>query len=307
MLCLGLAFLFTRIYNFEKKILLTDSISIDFLKKLSIISCIIKKKAYSHIVRNMKKLVTSLQKGLDILCCFGLDEETFSAQNISRRLNIPLSTTYRYLETLEERGFLTKDSDNENYRLGFMIFQVGNISSVQMNLVNVAVPHMKSLASLSGETVLLTIISGWKTLCIESIEASRLVKLTLERGSTLPLHAGAPSKILLAYQKDSFIEYFLKNVVLTKYTDGTITDEILLRKELLAIREQGYALSKEEVDLGASAIAAPVFYNNEKVVAGITVAGPTERINNENKLALIQMVKNAADRISYDLARRKIL
>jgi DNA-binding IclR family transcriptional regulator len=255
----------------------------------------------------MKKLVSSLQKGLDILCCFGFDEETFSARKISRRLNIPLSTTYRYLETLEERGFLTKDSDNENYRLEFMFFQVGDISSLQMNLVNVAVPHMKSLASLSGETVLLTIISGWKTLCIERIEASNRVKFTLERGSSLPLHAGAPSKILLAYQKDSFIDYFLKNVVLTKYTYNTITDPILLRKELRTIREQGFALSKEEVDLGAFAIAAPVFYNKGKVAAGIAVGGPAERVDNENKLPLIQMVKNAADRISYDFVRKEII
>ena len=255
----------------------------------------------------MGKLITSLQKGLNVLCCFGFDEETISAREISKRLNIPLSTTYRYLETLEERGFLAKDSDIGNYRLGFMIFQMGNISSLQINLINVAVLHMKSLASLSSETVLLTIISGWKTLCIESIEASRRVKLTLERGSSFPLHAGAPSKILLAYQKDSFIDYFLKNVVLTKYTDNTITDPTLLRKELQTIREQGFAFSKEEVDLGVCAIAAPVFYSKGKIAAGITVAGPAERINNENKPKLIQMVRDGANRISYDLAHKEFI
>ncbi len=262
----------------------------------------------SQNVRIMKRSVTSLRKGLDILCCFGFDEEVFSAQKISKKLDIPLSTTYRYLETLEEGGFLIKDPDNKNYRLGFMIFQIGSIISLQIKLVNVAVPHMKSLASLSGETVLLTTISGWKTLCIESIETSRLIKLTLAPGSTLPLHAGAPSKMLLAYQTDAFVDYFLREVGLTKLTDNTHTDPILLKKELQTIRQQGFAFSNQEVDLGVCAIATPIFYSKGKIAASIAVAGPAERINNENKLLpLIQMAKNASDRITYDLTHKEIL
>ncbi|MFH1122812.1 MAG: helix-turn-helix domain-containing protein, partial [Pseudomonadota bacterium] len=77
----------------------------------------------------MSKPIFSLQKGLDILCCFDDDHEVLSALEISERLNIPLSTTYRYLTVLVEKGFLAKDSDSNKYTLGYVIFQIGSIQS----------------------------------------------------------------------------------------------------------------------------------------------------------------------------------
>jgi DNA-binding IclR family transcriptional regulator len=249
----------------------------------------------------IKRPILSLQKGLDILCCFTFDDDALSAHTISKRLNIPLSTTYRYLETLEESGFLTKANDSNNYTLGCMGFQLGNIVAIQLRLVNTALPHMKSLASLSGETVFLVIISGWKTLVLETVETHRRIKLTVDPGSTQRLHAGAASKILLAYQKESFIDSLFQKVVLTKYTENTPTDPMVIREELRTIREQGFAFSCQEVDLGACGIAAPIFDGRGKVMAGIVAAGPKERFSEESKPRLIQMVKDTAKRISHDL------
>jgi DNA-binding IclR family transcriptional regulator len=165
---------------------------------------------------------------------------------------------------------------------------------------------MKSLSSLSGETVLLTVISGWEAICIEKVETNRLIKLSLERGSSLPLHAGASSKILLAYQEDSFIDSMFEKTHLTKFTDNTITDPIRLKKELKVIVKQGFAFSDQEVDLGARAIGAPIFDHKGKVVAGLTVAGPRERITNKNIPKLIRLVKEAAQKASYDLGYRAV-
>jgi IclR family KDG regulon transcriptional repressor len=249
----------------------------------------------------VKRAILSLQKGLDILCCFDFDDEALSAQTISHRLDIPLSTTYRYLETLEERGFLTKVNDSKDYRLGPTAFQLGNIVAIQLRLVNTALPHMKSLALLSGETVFLSIISGWRTLVLETVETRTRIKLSVDRGSILPLYAGAPSKILLAYQKESFIDSLFQKVVLTKYTENTPTDPLAIREELRTIREQGFAFSYQEVDLGACAIAAPIRVGKGNVIACIAAAGPRERFSEENKPRLIQMVKDTASRISHDL------
>lgn len=250
----------------------------------------------------MGKSVASLEKGLDILCSYDFAHEAFSAQAISERLKIPLSTVYRYIRTLEKRGFLTRKQDNNTYKLGLILLQLGNIVASQMKVLDIIKPHMESLASLSGETVLLNTIRGFESVCIEKIDTQRLMKVSLQLGSSLPLHAGASSKILLAYQEDSFVDSMLQKNPLTKFTKNTITDPILLRKELKIIREQSYAFSNGEVDLGAKAISAPIFDNKGRLVAGITVAGPSERINKQIKLKLIQMVKDEARRTSRDLA-----
>lgn len=178
---------------------------------------------------------------------------------------------------------------------------MGNIVLKRMKLVDVAVPHMKSLSDLSGETVLLTVVNDWDAMCIEKIETNRLIKLSLEQGSRLPLHAGASSKILLAYMEDSFVTGMFENVRLTKFTENTITDHNQLRKELKKIREQGYAFSDSEVDLLARAIGAPIFNYKGAIVAGITVAGPAVRLDNEYVPKVIDMVKDSAVKVSCDL------
>jgi IclR family KDG regulon transcriptional repressor len=252
----------------------------------------------------MRKPNLSLKKGLDILGCFSFDDHSLSVQQIASKLDVPLSTTYLYIETLEERGFLVRNSSGKNFKLGFMVFQIGNIVFLQMKLIDLALPHMKVLASLSGETVLLMMVTGSKALCIESIESDRLIRLSLKRGASLPLHAGAPSKLLLAHQTESFIESFLKRAVLTKYTENTTTDPETLKKELKVIREQGFSFSNQEVDMGDCAIAAPIPDESGKLVAGLAVAGPLERIE-RNKERMILWVKETALKITNDLSYKE--
>ena len=135
--------------------------------------------------------------------------------------------------------------------------------------------------------------------------------MSLEQGSSLPLHAGVSAKILLAYKKDSFVTDMFENVGLFMFTENTITDLNQLRKELKKIREQGYAFSNSEVDLMVRAISAPIFDYKGNIVAGISVAGPADRLGDEYVPEVIDIVKDSARKISYDLgykskAERKI-
>ena len=178
---------------------------------------------------------------------------------------------------------MVRNQETKNYELGFMLFKLGNIISSRMKLDEIVLPHMESLSALSGETVLLTVISGWDVVCIERVEAQRAIKLSLARGASLPLHAGASSKVVLAYQKDSFIDSMLKRAPLLRFTKSTITDPVQLKRELKKIRKQGFAFSDQEVDLGAIAISAPIFDHKGRVIAGLSVAGPRERISGKRK------------------------
>ena len=249
----------------------------------------------------MSKPIFSLQKGLDILCCFDDDHEVHSALEISERLNIPLSTTYRYLTVLVEKGFLAKDFDSNKYTLGCMIFQIGNIQSPQNRRLATIRPHLRSLASLTGETVMLTVIRGWKGVCVDRIESRRIVRVSVRRGSSLPLHVGAPEKILLAYQSEAFVDAMVREVGLSKFGENTITDPGELKKELERIRQKGIAFSDAEVESSARAFAAPILDQKGSVVASVGVNGPKERIRGVNAANLIHLLKKTALEISHDL------
>jgi DNA-binding IclR family transcriptional regulator len=252
----------------------------------------------------MDKPFSSLEKAIDILSFFYSENQAFSAQEISSQLSIPLSTTYKYLDVLLKKGFLSKNPDTKKFFLGLTIFKMGNLVAAKIKPIDVAQRHMNDLANLSGETVTLTIMHGWESLCVEKIESLRRIKLSVATGDTLPLHAGGSSKILLAYQDDAFVDAMIKKVGLVALTENTITDPVRLKNELKLIRNRGFAYSDSEVDYGARAAAAPVFDSTGRIVAGIAVAGPKDRINDEKVKQLIDMVTECATKISSDLGYR---
>ena len=244
---------------------------------------------------------SSIDRAIDILEMFDVRNQELSALEISKQLSIPLSTTYKYLDTLLKKGFVSKDPGAKKYSLGLSIFKMGIVAAAKISYVDITSPHMSTLAKKCGETVILTIISGWEALCVEEIESTRLVKLSIKQWATLPLYAGASSKILLAYQDDAFVDALIENTGLKRLNKNTITDPVKLKNELSSIRDKGFAMSISEVDSGAGAIAAPIFNHKKKLVAGISIAGPEERLFNEDNRHLIDMVKASAHKISFDM------
>jgi IclR family KDG regulon transcriptional repressor len=128
------------------------------------------------------------------------------------------------------------------------------------------------------ETVLLTRKFGRHSVCVERIEGSQAIRVTFERGHTQPLHAGASSKILLAYAGNDEWKHYVSQP-LERFTPNTITDPEQLVEHLHEIREQGYCMSEGEVDEGALAVAVPILTPQRQLAAGLSVAGPAFRFD----------------------------
>jgi DNA-binding IclR family transcriptional regulator len=123
----------------------------------------------------------------------------------------------------------------------------------------------------------------------------------LRKGIRFPLHAGAAGKILLAYQPEEKIEGFLKANKFEKYTEKTVLDPAELRKQLKAIRKAGYAFSEEEISLGVRAFAAPIFNHEGKIIAGLTVFGPIQRITGPKKETILKLILEYSQKISEEI------
>jgi DNA-binding IclR family transcriptional regulator len=246
------------------------------------------------------KTVLGLRKGLDVLLCFDAENNSRTARELASELGLPLSTVYRYLETLVDTGFLLKSTEKKTYKLGFVILHLANLVSSGIHLVSTARPHMRFLSSTCGETTLLTVLSGSRAICIESLESNHRVKLALQLGVTLPLHAGAAAKCLLAFQEEEFIAGFISDSKLESHTKFTETDPVKLQQHLGTIRLQRYAFTDQEVDLGAAAVAAPITDAQGSVTASLTIAGPRQRIVGRRR-ELAKMVMDTAALISREL------
>ncbi len=245
----------------------------------------------------------TIDKAIDLLWAIAHGSGSSSVDELSSEIRLPKSTTYRFLKTLQARGFVDASAEYGKYRLGPSLSLLSNNSSRNGHhgtLCEFALPVMRRLTSETGETTFLCIKSGRETICIESIESRQRIISRFFVGEVRSLHVGAASKALLALLPDRDIEMIVQQK-LSRVTKNTITDPVKLRKELREIREKGYAYSDQEFIVGARAISAPVLDERGDVAASMTLSAPVHRIENSNRETLAVQVVGAAREVSASL------
>ncbi len=233
---------------------------------------------------------------LDILLLFQDDKVLWSIDDISTVLSLPKSTGYRLLRILQERGFIERASSSQ-YRLGIALLRLGRIamqSSRDIRLM--ALPSMQRIAEHIQESVSLMQLVNRQVVCIESIEGRYALRVSIQPGRTQPLHAGASSRVLLAHFPETEWEKQL-DVPLERFTATTITDIAELRRNLQAVRTNGYAVSEGEIDAGARAIAVPLKNRRDEVVAALSIEAPATRMTEPLVARALKMLLHEAAHI----------
>jgi DNA-binding IclR family transcriptional regulator len=173
----------------------------------------------------------------------------------------------------------------------------------------VALPYLWTLAETSRETVNLAIQDGLETVCIAQSESPQAVRAVNWVGRRLPVHATATGKAWLAAQKEAVVADVLARLAgpggrLPGYTEHTLVDPDFLREDLVRTRRRGYALAREEYELGLTAVAAPVFDQGGEVAAAVAVSGPTFRLPQRQRTELGALTTAAAGQVSAALGHR---
>jgi len=245
--------------------------------------------------------VKTVDRLVKVIDCFSPEHPTWSLAEISSHLKLPKSTLHRFLASLASHGILRRDPGDKRWRLGYHLVTWGELAAASTGLRHVALPIMRDLVTATGETAVLTVYQDQEVMCIEKVETSHPVRLTLDVGTSHPPHAGASSKILMAYLPAEDIQAIIHDKELPKVCTNTITDPDELMAELARIRERGYAESFEETDPGACGVATPINGQNSDVVAAIGIVGPSLRFTDELARQCVALCRDAAQRISTQL------
>jgi DNA-binding IclR family transcriptional regulator len=244
----------------------------------------------------------SLAHGLEILLLFDSSNPTFTVSKIIDRLHFSQSKTYRLIRALVRYGLLETRNGTGEYSLGINALRLGLLAQQKFSLPVMALRFMRELSRLTKETVLLTVVSGNKAICLERVESEEPIRYSLFiPGASLPLHAGASSKVLMAFLPESEWESILACEELARFTRRTTTDIEILKGQLKEIRNRGYAFSDQEVDREVRAVAAPILNRRRELVAGLTVAGPVYRINKKRVQSLGRLVIRYAGKIAAQI------
>jgi IclR family KDG regulon transcriptional repressor len=247
---------------------------------------------------NNSSSVKTVDRVVNILDCFSPERPIWSLSELSAHLGLPKSTLHRFLVSLERHGILRRDASDRRWRLGYRLFVWGSLAAEGTGLRHIARPVMRQLVDATEETAILTVYHNQQVICIEKVETSHSVRLTLDVGTRRFPHAGASSKILMAYLPDEEIQAIIQDKGLPKLCTNTITEPDELAAELARIRDRGYAESFEETDVGAWGVATPIRGWGGEIVAAIGVAGPSTRFTDGLAQQYVALCRQAARQIS---------
>jgi len=236
-------------------------------------------------------MMRSVQRILAIFESFSPDRTSLSLQELADRIELPKSTAFRIVQSLEKAGYLVR-LDDRQYCLSFRFLRLAGLVKSTLGIREIARPVMVELSEKTQEATSIHTVIGSSRVCIESVAAASTLRSVIQPGEQVPLQAGSASKILLAYMSKKDLGVHLPSIA--KATKRTQT---VVQQELRAIQEAGYAVSHGERLLGVSAISAPIFDVNEEVKYCLSLGGPSVRIQSNEK-ALIKMVVQSAAEIS---------
>ena len=245
-----------------------------------------------------KYVVEAVDKAFEVLESFNGSEE-LALNEISRRVGLNKSRTFRLLHTMAERGYIERTEDGSRYRLGMKLFE--RASNVHRDLKEVARQAMLDLNQKFNEAVNLAVVEDSQVVYLDIAESSRPFHTNATVGCRMPIHSTALGKAMLAFlPQDDSVSPLRKTLSALPSRES----QQLLR-ELDQVRRRGYAIDDEENEPGVGCIGAPIFDASGQPVAAISIAGSAHRILTHSKL-IAEAVVASCDGVSRSLGSTRI-
>lgn len=236
----------------------------------------------------------AVARAIAILKAMAGSAQGYGVTELSQILEINKAAVFRLLGALEAEGMVVKNSSGA-YRLGPELITLGTSALGSTDLSAAAHEELVRLVEQTGETMTLEVLVGHETLIISEIMGHFILGGTPELGMRWPAHATSTGKVLLAFTPPH------DQAPLTRRTPKTVVSRRELDRELAQVRAQGYAIAADELEVGFTALAAPVRNHFGTVVAAISVNGPTVRMTPSVLNEMVEPLRIAADRISRRL------
>ncbi|MDA8020738.1 MAG: IclR family transcriptional regulator [Thermoanaerobaculia bacterium] len=247
--------------------------------------------------------IEALVRGLRVLSLFGTSESEMTLQQIVTASGLSKSTAFRILSTLEHEGYLVRDEDTLRYRPGLAVLRLGFTALSGLGIRETAHPHLRRLSRETGETASLSTLDGTEVIYLDRVRNRAIVGVVLGLGSRIPAHCASMGKAMLAFLTDEELEQVLGD--LAPRTPHSITDRTRLAEELARVRQRGFAINDQELEVGLRAVAAPIWNHQRRVIAAINITGSVSTISRQRLVEdLAPTVMRSAHEISEELGFR---
>lgn len=240
--------------------------------------------------------VQSVDRALQILEILAAKGEV-GVTEIAAELGIHKSTASRLLTALLARNLVEQISDRGKYRLGMGLVRLAGTVSSNLDSVSGSRVITRALADQYGETVNIAVLDENRVLYVDQVAGSHIMTMRSWLGMIVPIHCTATGKVLVAWLDEKARRSTFPNKF-EIFTDRTIGTAAEFEKELAQVRERGYAIADEEMEVGFTAVAAPIRNSHQEVVAALVVSGPTSRMTKHNLNRVGENIVYFADQLS---------
>ncbi|HEY2931869.1 MAG TPA: IclR family transcriptional regulator [Acidobacteriota bacterium] len=242
--------------------------------------------------------VPALERGLSVLELLAKSKTGLTLSVLTRKLQLPKSSTHCLLLTLERCGYLQRNDKTGRYLFGLKIFSLANMAVNGIQLREQAAPFLHALMQRTRLTVHMAILEQNEAVLIEKVEPPGLLKLATWLGKRMDVHCTGVGKALIAHIPDEELDLLIREHGLPRHNENTIASPKALKRDLAQIRKQGYSLDDEEDEIGLRCLGAPIFDHLGSAIAAISVSGTTTQITTENVPLLAGEIRKAASAIS---------
>ena len=228
-------------------------------------------------------------------------EDAISLKEISEKTGLHPSTAHRILNDLTIGRFVDRPEPG-SYRLGMRLLELGNMVKARLNVRDAALAPMRDLHKLIQQPVNLSMRQGDEIVYIERAYSERSgMQVVRAIGGRAPLHLTSVGKLFLSVDEPMKVRSYATRTGLNGHTKNSITQLAILERELSKVRQYGIARDNEELELGVRCIAAGIYDDQGKLLAGLSISAPADRLDE----AWLTKLQSTAEAISQALGYKE--
>lgn len=244
-----------------------------------------------------KPTVQVIERMFTLIDVLAAREDSMSLKDISEKAGLHPSTAHRILNDLATGRFVDRTQPG-SYRLGMRLLELGNLVKGRLNVRDAAVVPMRELHKLTQQPVNLSVRQGDEIVYVERAFSERSgMQVVRAIGGRAPLHLTSVGKLFLAADDPQRIQAYATRTGLYGSTKNSLTQLETLERELSKVRQYGQANDNEELELGVRCMAAGIYDDQKRLVAGLSISAPSERMEDN----WLPKLKETARQISETL------
>lgn len=228
-----------------------------------------------------KTSIQVIERMVSLLDALAIYPDPVSLKELSRVTGLHPSTAHRILNDLVLKRYVDR-SEPGTYRLGMRLLELGNIVKSRLSVREAALDLMRHLHRKTNQTVNLSVRQNDEIIYIDRAFSERSgMQVVRAIGGRAPLHLTSTGKLFLSIDEPKMVQAYAIRTHLVGHNKNSITDLSKLESELSLVRAHGYARDNEELELGVRCMAAGIHDDSGKMIAGLSISAPADRLQEE--------------------------